>query len=42
MLNDTEEEYGKLFKKHNFWDYWRPSYDKYLTPIEDIIDEIRE
>ncbi len=28
MFADSEEEYGKLFKPHNFRDYWQPRYDK--------------
>ncbi len=42
MMDATEEWYAKLFEPHNFWDYWKPRYNKYIEPIEDIISDILE
>jgi len=42
MMNDTDEWYAKLFEPPNFRDYWRPSYDKYVLKVEDIIGELEE
>lgn len=42
MMADTEEEYAKLFKEPNFRNYWRPSFDKYLIPVKEILDDIIE
>jgi hypothetical protein len=39
MTAATEEEYGKLFQMANFRAYWKPHYDKYLTPIAEILQE---
>jgi hypothetical protein len=42
MMAATVEEYKKLFKPHNFRDYWKPRYDKYLLDIDEIIADVRE
>jgi len=42
MMDDTEEWYAKLFGEPNFRDYWKPRYNKYITPVEDIIKDILE
>lgn len=42
MTSASEEEYGKLFLPANFSEYWRPSYDKYCRPVEEILDEMDE
>lgn len=42
MVGDTEQEYSKLFEPPNFRLYWKPHYDKYLIPIEQIVVDIRE
>ena len=40
MVDATEEEYAKLFQPPNFREYWKPHYDKYLTPIREILEEL--
>ena len=40
MTEATEQEYSKLFKPPNFREYWKPHYDKYLTPIREILEEL--
>ena len=40
MMGATEEWYCKLFEPCNFMEYWKPRYDKYLRPIDEIISEI--
>jgi len=42
MMGDTDEWYAKLFGPANFRDYWRPSYDKYVRKVEDILEELEE
>jgi len=42
MVDDTEEEYAKLFQPPNFRDYWKPHYDKYLEEIRDIVAPLVE
>jgi len=42
MMDATDEWYAKLFGPANFRDYWRPSYDKYVKKVEEILDELEE
>jgi len=40
IMEATDEWYAKLFDPPNFRDYWKPRYDKYLVPVEEIIKEL--
>ena len=42
MMGASEEWYQKLFEPPNFMEYWKPRYDKYLIPIDEIIEDILE
>lgn len=37
MFAADEENYLFLFKEPNFMDFWKPRYDKWRTPIEEIL-----
>ena len=41
MVDATEAEYAKLFEPPNFRAYWKKSYDKYITPISEIMKELK-
>lgn len=40
MMGATEEWYRKLFQPPNMWEYWRPAYNKYRVPIDEVISEL--
>ena len=40
LMGSTNEWYGKLFQAPNFRDFWRPAYDKYRVPVEEIIRDL--
>lgn len=42
MVAATEEEYAKLFQPGNFTQFWKPAYDKYCRPVDDILDEFEQ
>ena len=40
MFDATDEEYSNLFKPPNFRAFWKPAYDKYSIPLDDILKDI--
>lgn len=36
----TETEYAKLFRPANWREFWRPAYDRYVLPLDDIMREL--
>lgn len=40
MMGANEQWYAKLFQPPNMWDYWRPAYNKYRVPVEEILKEL--
>jgi hypothetical protein len=40
LMGYTDEDYGLLFREPNFREFWKPSYDKYVIPVEDILEEL--
>lgn len=41
IMGDTDQWYAKLFEPPNFRDYWRPAYDKYRVPLDEILKELK-
>jgi hypothetical protein len=40
ITGDADSDYAKLFDPPNFRDYWKPSYDKYRVPLDDILGDL--
>jgi len=40
IVDATDEEYKKLFQPPNMRAYWKPSYDKHLRSVSNILDEL--
>ena len=40
MFEGDDENYKNLFQPPNFREFWRPSYDKYTTPVQEILKEL--
>jgi hypothetical protein len=41
IVDATDEEYKKLFKPPNMREYWKPSYDKHLRSVSNILEELK-
>ena len=40
LMGHSDEDYGLLFRPPNFREFWRPSYDKYRIPVEDLLKDM--
>lgn len=40
LMQANESWYSKLFDQPNMWEYWRPAYDKYRVPVDEILKEL--
>lgn len=42
MFEANEENYANLFKAPNWREFWKPAYDKYIQPLDEILLQLEE